>query len=648
MKIIRKLCLLLAASSLVLSGCGDFQEEEVASPNQGELEILAREYLPEGFSESDLAIIDLDTATVYTREGGARSLDLYTSLPGQKEQQPSILAQGTAIKELRRVPTKYGTEAQPFTAIQGTLTLPDEDDLLWLNDSIEDAAFNFFGVQTREGLVVDMGLVSTTSNGLQAGKWYGFITIDFNGTNEGGAIFTQEFGDGLPGGTTVAMKIEAVKDARPNLEGDQPGVLMLVGSVNPFAAIVTGGRTGRIKLDGIDQSMRRVTSIDAESGNKDARMCDSVWSNVLVGIGTDLVAFGEDLAAQPDGNLLAVETTSRVTVKNATSYTAETVDIRCKNSAALIIDDTGSMSQELGAIKFVLDAFIVSGLANNIESWSLVSFKDSVRNFGTTEDADTIRGWVASLFPSGGGACPESSLQAMEQGRQLLLQREGKARQMVLVTDASPNAGDVDGLISSMQSDGIRVHTLLTGDCVSGSVEGFRAQTTGPLSARVVYRRISEETGGLFFFLPGGTQADFENALEEIFESVATTGPPPSRDSEPPRLELSVDPNELWPPNHKMVEINVQALASDNLDPDPEVEFVEVQVNEPDDIQGSGNTDGDIVVDNGRIFLRAERSGTGQRRVYTIIYKATDNAGNSVREMIDVVVPHDRGQGKKK
>ena len=109
-------------------------------------------------------------------------------------------------------------------------------------------------------------------------------------------------------------------------------------------------------------------------------------------------------------------------------------------------------------------------------------------------------------------------------------------------------------------------------------------------------------------------------------------------------LTLTADPTILWPPNHKMVEIEVEAVAIDNADPNPQVEFVEVQVNEPDDIQGSGNTQGDVEISDGRLFVRAERSGTGQRRVYSIIYKATDAAGNSTHETVEVVVPHDKSK----
>jgi hypothetical protein len=49
----------------------------------------------------------------------------------------------------------------------------------------------------------------------------------------------------------------------------------------------------------------------------------------------------------------------------------------------------------------------------------------------------------------------------------------------------------------------------------------------------------------------------------------------------------------------------------------------------------------EVTVD-GRIFVRAERSGQGDDRVYTLTYKATDAAGNFAYSSATVTVPHDQ------
>lgn len=109
-----------------------------------------------------------------------------------------------------------------------------------------------------------------------------------------------------------------------------------------------------------------------------------------------------------------------------------------------------------------------------------------------------------------------------------------------------------------------------------------------------------------------------------------------------PTLEVSVSPDMLWPPNHKYVTVVATVQAADNWDPNPTVSLVSVTSNEPDDGLGDGDTAEDIViVDDYTFYLRAERSGTGQGRVYTITYEVTDACGNSTLASATVAVPRD-------
>ena len=111
--------------------------------------------------------------------------------------------------------------------------------------------------------------------------------------------------------------------------------------------------------------------------------------------------------------------------------------------------------------------------------------------------------------------------------------------------------------------------------------------------------------------------------------------------------EVSVTPNVLWPANHKYVDITATVVVSDNFDPNPMVELVSITSNEPDDGLGDGDTANDIViVDDFHLQLRAERSGNGDGRIYTITYEVTDACGNSAMQSVTVTVP--KSQGKKK
>ena len=73
--------------------------------------------------------------------------------------------------------------------------------------------------------------------------------------------------------------------------------------------------------------------------------------------------------------------------------------------------------------------------------------------------------------------------------------------------------------------------------------------------------------------------------------------------------------------------------------------LVSITSNEPDNGLGDGDTAGDIEIKpDGRIFLRAERSGGGTGRIYTLTYSATDSAGNVTISTTSVKVPQNKGQ----
>ena len=111
-------------------------------------------------------------------------------------------------------------------------------------------------------------------------------------------------------------------------------------------------------------------------------------------------------------------------------------------------------------------------------------------------------------------------------------------------------------------------------------------------------------------------------------------------DETAPALEVSVNPKTLWPANHKYVNVTATVTALDNLDPNPAVALVSVTSNEPDNGTGDGDTVNDIVILSDSTFkLRAERSGTGTGRIYTLTYRATDACGNEAYASATVSVP---------
>jgi hypothetical protein len=119
------------------------------------------------------------------------------------------------------------------------------------------------------------------------------------------------------------------------------------------------------------------------------------------------------------------------------------------------------------------------------------------------------------------------------------------------------------------------------------------------------------------------------------------------QDTTPPMVTLRMSPNELWPPNHKLHDIEA-VLDIRDCDPSPTIELLEVSSNEPDNGTGDGNTTGDIQgaglgSSDTHFRLRAERSGGGSGRTYTVRYRVTDSEGLSSTATATVTVPHDQG-----
>jgi subtilisin-like proprotein convertase family protein len=113
-------------------------------------------------------------------------------------------------------------------------------------------------------------------------------------------------------------------------------------------------------------------------------------------------------------------------------------------------------------------------------------------------------------------------------------------------------------------------------------------------------------------------------------------------DAEPPTVTgLSATPAVLWPPNHQMADVTVAYGARDNCG--AVTTTLTVSSNEPIDGTGDGDTAPDWqVVDDHHVRLRAERSGHGSGRIYTIAVTAKDSRGGTTTRTVSVWVPHDK------
>ena len=117
-------------------------------------------------------------------------------------------------------------------------------------------------------------------------------------------------------------------------------------------------------------------------------------------------------------------------------------------------------------------------------------------------------------------------------------------------------------------------------------------------------------------------------------------------DTEGPVISgASASPSSLWPPNHKMRDVTVNYTASDNCTPAGSIvcQIFSVSSNEPVNGPGDGNTAPDWeIINKNLVKLRAERSGTGTGRIYTITIRCTDASGNHTFKTVTVSVPHNQ------
>jgi hypothetical protein len=101
----------------------------------------------------------------------------------------------------------------------------------------------------------------------------------------------------------------------------------------------------------------------------------------------------------------------------------------------------------------------------------------------------------------------------------------------------------------------------------------------------------------------------------------------------------------LRPPNHKMVPVTVTVSAGDNCSDFVASRIIGITSNEAENGLGDGDTAPDWeVVGPLTVNLRAERSGAGEDRIYTILVECKDAVGNVKTGSVQVAVPKNKGR----
>lgn len=105
------------------------------------------------------------------------------------------------------------------------------------------------------------------------------------------------------------------------------------------------------------------------------------------------------------------------------------------------------------------------------------------------------------------------------------------------------------------------------------------------------------------------------------------------------------NPSELWPPNHKFVNVSVTGVTDPEGDP-VAITITGITQDEPLNGLGDGDTCPDASgVGSAVARLRAERSGTADGRVYHVSFTASDGRGGQCVGAATACVPHDQRPG---
>ncbi len=201
----------------------------------------------------------------------------------------------------------------------------------------------------------------------------------------------------------------------------------------------------------------------------------------------------------------------------------------------------------------------------------------------------------------------------------------GPAGGLVTLDGSASTAGDGtgNGLTHAWYEDFGQPEERLIG-------EGAIMQILLPLGDHAIVLRVTD----------AGGRSDLARATALVQDTVA------------PTLVLATTPPALWPPNHRMVPVQISWEGHDACDPNPALRLLSVTSNEADDAAADedGRTTGDIVgADLGtpdtEILLRAERLGGGSGRTYEIAGEVVDASGHRSPALAVVSVPHDLGSG---
>lgn len=218
-----------------------------------------------------------------------------------------------------------------------------------------------------------------------------------------------------------------------------------------------------------------------------------------------------------------------------TDVDVSTDEISQKLDIVFVIDDTGSMGNEIASIKAGATAFMNSLDGVSDAQFGIVSFddpaSDTVFHHDLSDDFASVQTSLNSIVASGGGDCPEFAISGLSVAANDMTWRPGSERIIFLITDAGVKDANIPAnnlldTTATLVAEGIAVNTL--------------AHVSGCNYSDPIYQGIADATGGEARY--GLTASD--NPIDEmvdILDPTVTVVPTPVG-CEP--LVITFDPTE--------------------------------------------------------------------------------------------------------
>ena len=320
------------------------------------------------------------------------------------------------------------------------------------------------------------------------------------------------------------------------------------------------------------------------------------------------------MALQPDGRIVVVGVTFDMGAQEL--------------SLARFLTD-GSLDTTFGTGgKVFLSAYVADGFSVVVQPDGRIVVAGAVLGVTTTSDVALWRfdghGQLDASFGVGGRVFTDVGGHdvAVDVG----LQADGRIVAAGL-TQQPPDGRTTDFVVARYEANGDLDATFGTGGLTTtdffGDVDWAMGMVIEPGGGIVVGGYVGNPVNGTTDFGLAGYQRQPLNQPPVISAATAS-------------------PAVLWPSNHKLVDIAITYDVTDDFDPAPTC-AVAVTSNEPAETRGDGRTWLDWQVINAHhVRLRAERSGTGAGRTYTVTITCRDLAGLESQRQVRVTVPKSR------